>query len=1123
MEDNDDSGNDLDEMAEQLEQEMINASPTLRRSPRKHVPQSPLTKDLSTQNESSTSTQNTSTLKQKTLHGQQGGILRGSQEGTLGGNDGGMQELRGIKRITFTRGESPHPEDTKEREVNLKVVKDVKGRMISEVAMDIEGSMNSEVAVVNPKPILSGHQNSAFQKFSKSTDKQEKCRGETIERLHPQLPRETVNTANSRFTCDKNKNVDENNTNIQHKRTECLEKHAFRPVAENLEDSDSMSATETKHRIKEYETPCNSNCVKDDLKIQCEKETIADQQAGKSNLDSDKEVMLSVRTLRKSFSLPEGKLSPELGKVRRKRNMSLSQKSPGKDFDSSDSKVKAGHESPRRSLRNRINYESKQKCAENSDACLMLRKSSVVNSLSKFAPPKPPSRLTRSQTLQVPTDELDSLCQRSRSRMRIPSGKKRKEEESGNVGRQDIKEEDVESDEVEEGVKEDRRRTTRAMSRQDSLGFVLRSPPVLKSPPIVLPCQKAMGKAVMSKISPPTSTYPETKKKEDVSAKIGYGGCFVPSVEGLGRLKYDKDNDSTKKINHENLEDTVSLIHESLYETSVSKASDKISENVTVREGHDEKDKSVSNQTLSMRDGELKHCKKGSSVEEEELEGSLPRQGSMGFIVSGEAVAGESEKSSPKQTGKDSYQNQEKRETDFTQVSSAVLNNLEEGSTISNQEHNVQKNGKVLEKVMLNGVEIEDNSKLPLTKDSDKEQPKLLFQDTNHSGREFIPSDKTAAQGTVSLNTETAVTKERESHSIQESSNIDNPQNVSDMSWARGQVHEHEVLMTDGGENPVNNVKDPIKSISKSSADLSCSTMNSADISNACEFPTGTFDKPDDPGNFNSEVHFPSTSSVSGDASRGPSSSSVEGSCISSVMYIPSLSKLVQKSSFPAVVASSTVLSPEMEDLPSQPHTDNSTIPGSPSTLSTGGPVSPLPPSPFHFFLSNPISPLPPSPIREVAPLSPLCSSPFDLEAPCLSESSSSSVIQTETAHSLQENHRILDSKSSISSSARKLKSRQHTAVSHVTKETKSSQSFQSGKKSIQSENTPRTFHAVAPPDAIAVKPQKNKDIAQTASAQNSQKTRYVKTLLVVDVKVYCEEVFFFFYHYHLRENFGVF
>jgi hypothetical protein len=560
-------------------------------------------------------------------------------------------------------------------------------------------------------------------------------------------------------------------------------------------------------------------------------------------------------------------------------------------------------------------------------------------------------------------------------------------------------------------------------------------------------------------------------------ASVEREGCFVPSVE---KSKYDKNNHSTSKtINPENMEDTGCVMRERI----ASKASDEFGDNVTVKEGLDEKDgRSVNSQNLPS---EL--CKKGSSVEEEDSEGSLPRQGSMGFIVSGETVAGESEKSSPKQTGRDSHQNQENVEMDFAPVS-FVLSNKSEGASISKQEHNVPKSEEVTEDEALTSVAMDNNSKILLMKDCEKEQPKLSLQETNHWEQGLDPSETSASHGAVSRNTEISVTV-NDGHSIKQVPDMEQCQSASGMS-SLTKVSEREVILTDGGKNPVKGVKDSIKNTSNVTVDSSCSTMNSADMNNACETLTVTTDKPADPGNCDSDTHLPSTSSVSGNTSRDPSLSSIEGSSVSSAAYIPSLSNLVQKSTFSTVVASSTVLSPEMEDLPSHPSTNNSTTPGSPSTLETGGPVSPLPPSPFHFFLPIPISPLPPSPVREVEPLSPLCSSPFDLEAPFLSESSSSSssACQTETAQSLQEK-----SKSSISSSVKKIITHQNASVSRITKETKSSQPFKSGKKTIQSENTPRSFHAVAPPDAIAVKPQKNKNLEKTASTRNFQKTGYIK------------------------------
>lgn len=167
------------------------------------------------------------------------------------------------------------------------------------------------------------------------------------------------------------------------------------------------------------------------------------------------------------------------------------------------------------------------------------------------------------------------------------------------------------------------------------------------------------------------------------------------------------------------------------------------------------------------------------------------------------------------------------------------------------------------------------------------------------------------------------------------------------------------------------------------------------------------------------------------------------------------------------MVASSTVVSPEMEDLPSHhPHTHSSPTPRSPSSLSAGGPVSPLPPSPYHFFLPNPISPLPPSPVGEVVPISPLCTSPFDLEE-------SSINIHIASSESQRLSHQSVSTKTSIASSVKQTSIVHHrTAAVQIAKETRPSQSCPSGKKIVQSDASPRTFHAVAPPDAIPVKAQ---------------------------------------------------
>ena len=221
------------------------------------------------------------------------------------------------------------------------------------------------------------------------------------------------------------------------------------------------------------------------------------------------------------------------------------------------------------------------------------------------------------------------------------------------------------------------------------------------------------------------------------------------------------------------------------------------------------------------------------------------------------------------------------------------------------------------------------------------------------------------------------------------------------------------------------------------------------------------------------EVHVQSLPGSSSASSQPPTSFPVEGSSRSSIpVYVPSLSKLVLKGRLPSGMPSSTVVSPEMENIPAHPPTDNSSTPRSPSSMSTGGPVSPLPPSPFHFFLPNPISPLPPSPVKEVVPISPLCTSPFDLEEPV--------PIQNESSES-HKNIQISTTKTSITSSRSTLSLssvsqttslHQCSSSSQNMKETRTSQLLPSGKKLVQSDASPCSFHAVAPPDAIPVKAQ---------------------------------------------------
>lgn len=220
VEDNEDSDEDLEEMAEQLEQVFTNSP---RRSPRKRVPPSPLSRDPNTTLKTDrggiskeAGQEMMKDGKQVTVHNRrEDGSLKGSQDGILGGKSGGPVGLKGIKRITFTCEE-----------------------------MDTQGEVvNSEVALVNPKPILSGHHNSAFQKFSKSnTPKQER---KTEEKSVLQPSSEADINECSRMKSEDGKERVGNHTNMHHKRIRCLRQHAFRPVSVSQEDSNASDSVES--------------------------------------------------------------------------------------------------------------------------------------------------------------------------------------------------------------------------------------------------------------------------------------------------------------------------------------------------------------------------------------------------------------------------------------------------------------------------------------------------------------------------------------------------------------------------------------------------------------------------------------------------------------------------------------------------------------------------------------------------------------------------------------------------------------------------------------------------------------------------------------------------------------
>ncbi|XP_061184978.1 uncharacterized protein LOC133192991 [Saccostrea echinata] len=995
VEDNDESDDDLDEMAEQLEQEILNVSPTPRRSPRKRVPPSPLSRDPNT----TVSTKEIRT-KQVTIHSRRGRNVTGQD------NDGPTQELRGIKRITFTAEESS----------NLEV---------------LQGEVNSEVAHVNPKPILSGDHNSAFQKFSKSSHKQEKARERIEESLMSKNSGDSGFSRDSKLICDISKNVKENFTNIHHKRIECLKKHSFRPVSENHDDSDSLCSEDIRFTNKEKEDVHDGICEKGnkDMKFLSSKENIKqelDELTGKAAVDLDIESALSVRTLRKSLSLPESELSSsQVGagspQTQKRRHLSLSQNSPNKNSESCDSKLKAVQESPRRSQRNKNNDESEQKSSGSSE----LYQQKTVNEESsekKFVPHKPPVRVTRSKTLLIPPSEIDTLCQRSRSRMRIPSGKKKKEGDSENVEMKVIKEERVE-EEMERGnsASEDRveevesnGNVTRAVSRQESLGFALRSPPVLKSPPIVLPSEK--GKHLTSNRLSFTSAGIETKEDADVK---GSGDGLVVHPSGGHSEVNTSDSDTEKRteasshvtcdfsrITNDSKENVENTVNATLNEVSMVN----VEADGVLNQGSSKED--IFNAELN--------------VEDTELEGSLPRQGSMGFMVSSGDSGTDSGKSTPKQKGTEKCMIQAQDAESSEKSLKRNLKNIDKNSDTSTLEQNVQDSVNDIETAQLGGHSEEDMKEDSTVKNE-------LFKQSTHDSRHS--SKMNASQ-----------TSEKLSACLED---LDKQEDV---------------------------------------ACFSNSTSNSSDLSGADKYPTQTIKQCDSKTSESGNAQ--STSSSASNSDRPPSLSE-GGSSSPSLVYIPSLSVLVQKSTFSAVVASSTVVSPELENLPSHPRPDN--------TTTSQSPVSPLPPSPFHFFLPNPISPLPPSPVGEMAPISPLCTSPFDLDDQCLFEPSSN--CEESVDHSL-ENPQVLKLKlsklstvkssklSSVKSSKLPSVSRKKIQAvatqSHVSIATKTSQCSQSREKIVQSSSAPRSFHAVAPPDAITVRPQKNKDTAQLS--QNQEK-----------------------------------
>lgn len=1048
VEDNEDSDEDLEEMAEQLEQVFTNSP---RRSPRKRVPPSPLSRDPNTTLKTDrggiskeAGQEMMKDGKQVTVHNRrEDGSLKGSQGGILGGKSGGPVGLKGIKRITFTCEE-----------------------------MDTQGEVvNSEVALVNPKPILSGHHNSAFQKFSKSnTPKQER---KTEEKSVLQPSSEADINECSRMKSEDGKERVGNHTNMHHKKIRCLRQHAFRPVSVSQEDSnasDSVESTGFTIKLTESQSDSKEKKGNDVQNHQNGEETFRIEQHSQDK-DMDIDSVLSIRTLRKSLSLPEGKTCFEnVGASspgnRKKRISSVPHKGSNKDSRKFVSELKIVPENPRLTLTNKTDDRNGQKIIENNELSEETCSKETIQCDETSS-----SRLARTQTLPLSTSDVDTLCQRSRSRMKIPSGRKRDEGVSVTAetltNTKEIKKENIgnkcghsvvkDAEKVEDSESSKQLVTT---LRQDSLGFALRSPPVLKSPPIVLPSHKGLG--IGASASKAQQNGPLFGKEKNTSTKAD--GELISEDSSMSSCAV---KGSMEKNSAEILEEKDGKNRDYSNSATKFKSTVEISDNSNKNDMckvHVISDRNISVDLLN------KVCSKPSENEsiKEKNEGvieepELPRQESMGFVLSG-----------------DSMVEAEMVPSDSDKVEQDLFINIKDSSGIISQEEKEQLSSacdqeRILQTDSGTKVSVQQVSEIVVLKTMEDEQSvnvksdlQLVSQDASKMNRLKYPGSDRDIHGE-----DARKSVDHNEGSAGETLSEVNSGTVCDVNGgkfnrASEQVIGRRVLQTSksSGES-VNTLNQP-SVCKRGSVSTNLSQSTSANLSGDSD-SLAQMKQQKDVGNSKTAINAPSSIQASTGASRRPPTSfPPEGSRSSSIpVYIPSLSKFVQKSRFSAVVASSTVVSPEMEDLPSHhPHTHSSPTPRSPSSLSAGGPVSPLPPSPYHFFLPNPISPLPPSPVGEVVPISPLCTSPFDLEE-------SSINIHIASSESQRLSHQSVSTKTSIASSVKQTSIVHHrTAAVQIAKETRPSQSCPSGKKIVQSDASPRTFHAVAPPDAIQVKAQ---------------------------------------------------
>lgn len=1049
VEDNEDSDEDLEEMAEQLEQ-VFTTSP--RRSPRKRVPPSPLSRDpnttLKTARGGSSKVAGQEMRKdgkQVTVHNRrEDGNLKGSQDGILGGKSGGPVELKGIKRITFTCEE-----------------------------MDTQGEVvNSEVALVNPKPILSGHHNSAFQKFSKSnTPKQEK---KTEQKLVLQPSSETDINECSRIKSEDGKKSVGNHMNMHHKRIRCLRQHAFRPVSVSQEDSNASGSVEsTGFTVKLTESQSNSMESKgSDVQNHQNGEEAFRIEQHSQDKDMDIDSVLSIRTLRKSLSLPEGKprsenVSVSSPGIRKKRISSVPYKGSSKDSRKFVSELKIVPENPRLTLTNKTGERNGQKIIENNEISEETCSKETIQ-----CDPTSSSRLTRTQTLPLSTSDLEPLCQRSRSRMKIPSGRKRDEGDFVTaetlLDTKEIKKENIGNKCGQSVVKdiekvEDSENSKQLVTtlRQDSLGFALRSPPVLKSPPIVLPSHKGVGIGASASIAQQNGPlFGKEKNKSTIE-----NGALISEDSSMSLCAVIE---SVEKNSAEIIEEKDGTNLEYSNSATKVKSTVEISDNSDKNDMckvHVISDRNISEDSLNKKCN-VQPSENESSKEKDEgiiEEPELPRQESMGFVLSGDSmVEAEIIPSDNDKMEQDQFINIKDSSGIISQEEKEQLSSeCDQEKTLQTDKGRKVSAPQVSEEVVLKTLVDEQSVNV-------KSDLQLITQDSSRMNRLKHPGldrdiHEEVAKKSVDQNEESAG----------ETLSEGNSGTVCDVNGGKFNGVSEQVIgktvsqTSKSSRESVNTLNQP--SLCKNgsvSANLSQSTF--ADLSGDSDSLVQTKQQKD-VGNSKTANNAPNSIQATAGASRRPPTSfPPESSRSSSIpVDIPSLSKFVQKSRFSAVVASSTVVSPEMEDLPSHhPHTHSFPTPRSPSSLSAGGPVSPLPPSPYHFFLPNPISPLPPSPVGEVVPISPLCTSPFDLEE-------SSINIHTASSESQRCSNQNVGTKTTIVSSVKQTSIVHHrTASVQIAKETRPSQSCSSGKKIVQTDASPRTFHAVAPPDAIPVKAQ---------------------------------------------------